>query len=88
MVARRRPAASGGREQALVLLLLEAQPVLGLDVLGAPRLGVQPRLDGLAQIGAAATRRAKATSESEISNRPRSSLSVRSRCSSAAPYSR
>ena len=36
-----------------MLLLLPAQPVGGVDVLRALRLGLEPRLDRLAQLGVA-----------------------------------
>src|SRR5947209_1121359 len=41
---------SGG-QQPLVLVLLEAQPVRRLDLVGTARLGLEPRLDRLAQGG-------------------------------------
>src|SRR5437868_2662378 len=43
---------SSGREQSLMLVLLEPQPLIGVDVLGTPRLGFEPVLDRLPQLRA------------------------------------
>ena len=72
-------------EQALVLVLLPAQPVGGVDVLRALRLGLEPRLDRLAQLGVAAQAQREADVGEAESNRSSSSRRVRRRCSSAGP---
>ena len=73
-------------EQPLVLLLLEAQPVGGRDVLGPGRLGrrasPRPRRAAPARGASAA---AKPISASPTSKRSSSSRRVRSRCSWAGP---
>ena len=78
-----RPWRSGGGQQRSCFSCSKRSQSSGADVLGPARLGLEPALDGVAQVGARrAIRAAKATSESPTSKRASSSLSVRSRWSS------